>query len=254
MHRHLCIPLLFALSLLGSPKPSNACGLTPPIGPSGLPAICHGDEAKIRIRVGAVIGGTSTRIDFSDQTASLLQAATSATVDVLPFERLTLSGALGASLPGRVEYRAVQFDLRPGPMAGVGVAYRLFGGAAPFVHTSFTLSLSRSTTRAPDGSKGTFTSRDYRFGLAVGKTLGHAGGPKARARATPRLCSHKFPWTKPLRGSLRTDRGGESSAASLRGEGVAGESAGTSSAPAVFSSADSARRELGSCLRPVRQP
>jgi len=89
---------------------------------------------------------------------------------------------MGASLPGRVEYRSLEFELRPGPMAGMGVAYRLFGGAAPFVHTSLTLSVSRSTTRAPDGSKGTFTSRDYRLGLAVGKTLGRVAAPFVVAR------------------------------------------------------------------------
>ena len=170
------------LALLAAPTPSAACGLTPPIGPSGLPAVCHGDDASLRLRAGLVLGGTSTRIDFGEQHASLLQGALGATLDVMPLERLTLSGSLGASLPGRLRYQSRDFDLRPGPMAGVGVAYRLLGGRLPFVHGSLTFSWSRSATRAPDGVEGTFTSRDYRLGLALGKTLGTVAAPFVVAR------------------------------------------------------------------------
>lgn len=164
------------------PRPSIACGLTPPIGPNGLPTVCRGDDAHIIVRVGLVGGGTSTKIDFGSESAKLLQGATSATIDLLPLERLSLSAALGATLPGRLDYAGTRFDLLPGPMAGVGIGYRLFGGKAPFIHTSLTLSLARSTTRAPDGREEAFTSRDYRLGVAVGKTLGKVAAPFAFAR------------------------------------------------------------------------
>ena len=180
-HSLACLGV-FAVTSLAAPTSSEACGLTPPIGPNGLPATCHGDDAEVRLRAGLVVGGTSTRIDFREQ-ASLLQAATGATLDVMPLERLTLSGSLGASLPGRVRYQSLDYELRPGPMAGVGVAYRFLGGRLPFIHGSLTLSWSRSVTRAPDGEdKGSFTSRDYRLGLAIGKTLGRFTAPFVVAR------------------------------------------------------------------------
>ena len=174
---------LFALVLCAAlPRSAQACGLSPPIGPNGLPTVCHGDESELRIRAGLTAGGTSTRIDFGDTTADLLQAAATATVDVLPLERLSLSAAFGASLGGHVDYLGQRYSLQPGPIGGVGVSYRFFGGAAPFVHTSFTFSLARSRTRAEDGSEADFDSRDWRFGLAAGKTLGEHVAPFAVAR------------------------------------------------------------------------
>lgn len=162
--------------------PAEACGLTPPIGPTGLPAVCHGDGAALGIRAGIAAGGTSTRINFSSETAALLQGATSATLDLFPLPRLGISAALGASLGGRLDYGGSRYDLLPGPLGGLGVSYRLFGGAAPFIHTSFTYSLASTTTRAGDGSEATFTSRDWRVGVAVGKTLGRVAAPFAMAR------------------------------------------------------------------------
>ena len=132
---------------------SMACGLTPPIGPNGLPAVCHGDENAWRFRAGLSVGGTSTRIDFGDREAALLQSATAATLDVFPTERLGLSVSLGAALAGRVDYEQIRYDLLPGPLGGAGVSYRLFGGKLPFVHGSFTASMARATARAPDGAE-----------------------------------------------------------------------------------------------------
>jgi hypothetical protein len=139
--------------------------------------VCHGDEDEVRVRAGLTVGGTDTRIDFGDTTADLRQAATTATVDVMPLERLSLSAAFGASLGGRVEYLGQRYTLRPGPIGGVGVSYRLFGGRMPFAHASFTFALARSETHAPGSEDATFTSRDWRFGLAVGKTIGEHVAP-----------------------------------------------------------------------------
>jgi hypothetical protein len=152
-------------------RPARACGLTPPVGPNGLPTVCHGDDARSLFRAGIVVGGTSTRIDFDAETADLLQGATVATLDVFPLERLALSASLGASVRGRVEYRGEHFELLPGPLGGLGVSYRALGGSVPFVLASFTVSLARSTSRADDGTESSFTSRDWRAGLAVGHTV-----------------------------------------------------------------------------------
>jgi hypothetical protein len=158
---------------------AGACGLTPPIGPNGLPTVCHGDDARIGFRAGLAGGGTSTRIDFGAHDAELLQAATTATLDVFPTERLGLSVAAGVALVGRIDYLGQRYDLLPGPIGGVGVSYRLFGGEAPFVHGSFTLSIARATSRDAAGDEATFTSRDYRLGVAVGKALGTVAAPFA---------------------------------------------------------------------------
>ncbi len=159
-----------------------ACGLTPPIGPNGLPAVCHGDPDAWRIRAGLTAGGTSTRIDFSDDSAELLQSATTATLDVFPLQRLALSATLGAALAGRIDYQGERYTLSPGPVAGLGVSYRFFGGRLPFVHVSLTASLAQLRTRADDGSEADFTSRDWRLGLAVGHAVATWAAPFAVAR------------------------------------------------------------------------
>lgn len=166
-----------ALALVLLPRPGRACGLTPPIGPNGLPTECHGDAGGPRWRAGLTAGGVSTKIAFRTGRADLLESASAVTLDFFPLERLGLSASLGAALAGRVDFEGRRYTLSPGPLGGVGVSYLLFGGAAPFVHASFTYSVARATARAPDGAETTFTSRDYRLGLAVGKSLGKVAAP-----------------------------------------------------------------------------
>ena len=175
----VAIPAVLASS---QPGIAAACGLSPPIGPNGLPSVCHGDESQVRFRAGLTAGGTSTKIDFGDRTADLLQAATTATIDVLPVPRLALSAAFGASLDGHVDYTGQRYSLQPGPIGGVGVSYRLLGDQLPFVHASFTFALARSTTHAEGVPDATFTSRDWRAGLAVGKVFGKHLAPFVVAR------------------------------------------------------------------------
>ncbi|HEY6555947.1 MAG TPA: hypothetical protein VI072_01685 [Polyangiaceae bacterium] len=176
----LCLCVFFSIVMV--PSRGEACGLTPPIGPNGLPAVCHGDPDALRIRAGLTAGGTSTRLDFSDDSADLLQSATTATLDVFLLQRLALSATLGAALVGRIDYQGERYTLLPGPVAGLGVSYRLFGGRVPFVHASFTASVAKATTRADDGGEADFTSRDWRLGLAVGQALGKWAAPFAVAR------------------------------------------------------------------------
>jgi hypothetical protein len=180
MHSRLTALLLALMGAL--PRASHACGLSPPIGPNGLPAVCHGQEDEVRLRVGLTAGGTSTRVAFGDERADLLQGASLATFDVLPLERLTLSAAAGASLGGRVDYLGERYDLAPGPIGGLGASYRLFGGKWPFLHLSLTVSLSRSTAEAEGGERSTFTSKDYRVGAAAGMVLGSVAAPFVVAR------------------------------------------------------------------------
>jgi hypothetical protein len=177
---HLLLSLVpFALF----PRSSDACGLTPPIGPNGLPTVCHGDENAVRLRAGATVGGTATTIDFGTTSADLVQGAGAATLDVYPLERLGLSVSLGTPVGGYVDYLGERYDLSPGLLGGAGISYRFFGGRRlPFVHTSLTLSFARATAVAPDDSESTFTSKDFRAGVAIGKALGTVAAPFVVAR------------------------------------------------------------------------
>lgn len=180
--RPVAASLTLAIFVSSLARNGLSCGLTPPVGPLGLPTVCHGDGLGLGMRAGLTLGGTSTRLDFGPEQATLVQAAGTGTFDLVLADRLSFSGALGASLGGRLDYRSEQFDLLPGPVLGIGAAYRLFGGRAPFVQASLTLSVARSTTRAEDESRASFTSRDYRLGLAVGKTFGSVAAPFLVAR------------------------------------------------------------------------
>ena len=144
--------------------------------------MCRGDGATVRVRLGITAGGTATRLDFGEERAKLLQAASVATADVFPLERLGLSASVGTSLGGRLDYRGERYELLPGPIGGVGASYRLLGGPIPFIHLGIGYSLARSTARAADNRRTAFTSRDFRLGLAVGKVFGGSVAPFVVAR------------------------------------------------------------------------
>jgi hypothetical protein len=164
------------------PARVSACGLTPPIGPSGLPTVCRGDGPSTSFRAGVAVGGTSTEIDFGPSNAELRQAATVATLDYFPIERLGIGASLGASLGGSLDYAGQRHDLLPGPLAGLALSYRLLGGELPYFHLSLAYSIARGRARGPDDRDSTFTSRDYRLGIAVGKTIGQVAAPFVVAR------------------------------------------------------------------------
>src|SRR5689334_24766694 len=112
--------VMIAVLLQIAPDSIQACGLTPPVGPNGLPTVCHGDKSGWRFRAGLTIGGTDTRIKIGGLKGDLLQAASIVTLDVMPIERLSLSVSGGASVGGRFEYGGQRYDLAPGPIGGVG--------------------------------------------------------------------------------------------------------------------------------------
>jgi len=159
------------LALALAASDAVACGLTPPIGPSGLPTVCR-DQA-VRVHGSVAAGGTSTRIDYGAGGADLVQAATVASIDVQPLDALTLTASGGASLGGSLRYLGDAYDLGPGWIAGVGVSYRLLGrGVLPFVAPSFSYSIARSSISGPAQPETAFEARDWRAGLVVGKAFG----------------------------------------------------------------------------------
>jgi hypothetical protein len=143
--------------------------------------VCRGDGA-LRLRFGAAIGGTDTVIRFDDEKSKLVQSAATLTLDWFVLERLALGLSVGTALDGHVNYRGTRYDLEPGLLAGLGASYRLFGGVDPFVHVSANLSVANSESRAPDGTRDAFVSRDARFGVAVGQVFGGFAAPFVVAR------------------------------------------------------------------------
>lgn len=180
------VGLIAAVVLEATPRAADACGLTPPLGPSGLPTVCRGDVPRVHASI--AVGGTSTRIDFPRSSARLLQGASVVSADVNPFvgtalEPLTLSLSGGVSLGGWLERDGERSRVNPGWIGGVGAAYRFGGrGAWPFVQPTASLSLAQATVENALGRSSSFRALDWRFGLAVGKTIGSIAAPFVVAR------------------------------------------------------------------------
>lgn len=160
-----------ALTVVAATPAAEACGLTPPIGPSGLPGVCR-DQA-VRVHGSVAAGGTATQIDYPAARADLVQAATVASIDVQPLEALTLTASGGASLGGSLSFQGNSYDLGPGWIAGVGASYRLLGrNGLPFLAPSVSYSIARASLQGPGVSPTAFEARDWRVGLVVGRVFG----------------------------------------------------------------------------------
>lgn len=161
-------------ALVAVAETARPCGLSPPIGPNGLPTICRGDEAAVQLRASLSGGGTRTQIDFAGRRAALIQGAVIAGLDVTFLERFTATASAGSALGGRVELDGVAHRLRPGWIAGLALSGRVLDGrgVAPFVQLSLSYSMAVARSRAPDDAEATFTSKDWRVGLVVGKVFG----------------------------------------------------------------------------------
>ena len=184
----LALPIAAAALTLVCMREASACGLTPPIGPSGLATVCHGDSTP-RVHAGLSAGGTSTSIRFPNGRAELLQGASVLAIDVNPLvgtfaEPLTVSLTAGASLGGHVDYAGARYTLSQGAVVGGGLAYRFGGrGGAPFVQPSLSLAYAGlAKAEGPDGRRESFNAIDYRAGLAVGKVVGGFAAPFAVVR------------------------------------------------------------------------
>lgn len=170
-------PLVASLAtLVAVAETARPCGLSPPIGPNGLPTVCRGDEGAVRLRASLSGGGTRTQIDFAGRRAPLIQGAVIGGLDVTVLDRFTFTASGGAALGGRVELDGVAHSLRPGWIAGLAASARVLDGQGllPFVHVSVGYSVAAARSRAPDGAEATFTSKDWRVGVAVGKVVGGA--------------------------------------------------------------------------------
>src|SRR5205823_5025034 len=107
-----------------------------------------------------------------------------------PTPRLSFQLAAGATLGGKLETPAGQYDFSTGPTAAVGASWRAVTGTRPFVLVTSNLSFSAATTRpsAPasagaSGGSANYTAFDLRVGVLVGTTLWHVLSPYGVVRA-----------------------------------------------------------------------
>jgi hypothetical protein len=135
-----------------------------------------GDEHPRAFRIGVDGGGAHTTIRFANgPDVDLRQASTMAQLEWLVRPRLTVFASAGALLGGTVRAAGVDHELRPGWLAGAGVAWLAVAetGRRPFVSASAMLGyLAAHTKQADSGAEVPWRAGDARIGVTVGKSLG----------------------------------------------------------------------------------
>jgi hypothetical protein len=154
--------------------------LSPPVGPTGLPAQCDGSEPSTWQVTGSV-SGFSTQIVFDSATRlSVEQLAATATVGNFSSPRLGWSASAGGILAGRIDGRDVTGGGTVGGTLSWLPVYERPG--RPFV--AFTASLGAGYARATgdDAMSHSYWAFDARGGVTVGKTFAEHWVPYASAR------------------------------------------------------------------------
>jgi hypothetical protein len=175
---------------------------------------CSGEEAPaaasraapepMRWHVGATYGATWSRLTIGGQSADIARRSVSASVELRPSSRWTVSLGGGAAVAGDLVLGARRFTLDPGWIAAVAGSYRILDGtgASPFLIASVALSASGARSREDaTGQTATFTTTDARGALTVGKIFWNAFGPFASVRGfgSPAI------WTLDGKGVTGTD-------------------------------------------------
>jgi hypothetical protein len=164
-----------ALAVLGSiAAPAVACGVSPPLGPTGLPQQCDGTLAETPWSAGLTVGGFSTTIDFGDVRAGLDERSAVASLGYHFGPRWGVTGSMGAILDGRTTVGGRARDINAGLVASLGGNWLpVYEGARrPFLLTSATLGVSTVTASSDDDRRHRLTSSDLRLAALIGKTFG----------------------------------------------------------------------------------
>jgi len=137
--------------------------------------------------LGVSYGAFVSELRFDNNaTASILQHATHASVELDVSDRWTVQLAAGALLGGRLWGEVGEYHFTPGASGTVGASYRVVGGerATPFFLLSASLSASVAGTQADsDGARAAWGAADFRVGALVGKTFFNALSPYLTVRA-----------------------------------------------------------------------
>jgi hypothetical protein len=144
----------------------------------------HDEALRRRWHVGASGVYTSTALRFGDGLrGDETRYATVATLAYAPSARLTFQASAGATFAGGLRMADGNHEFSPGPVAAVGVAYRLVEGR-PFVMLTSLLSGSAARTRSKgQAAEDTgYEALDLRLGALAGTTLFDFLSPYAVAR------------------------------------------------------------------------
>jgi hypothetical protein len=153
--------------------------LSPPVGPTGLPAQCDGSEPATWQVTGSV-SGFSTQIKFNDARVDVEQLAVTATIGHFGSPRLGWSASAGGIVAGRVEGRDVSSGATLGGTLSWLPIYE--GPGRPFVAGTVSLGGAYARAMADDGMQRSWWAFDLRGGVTVGKTVAERWVPYASAR------------------------------------------------------------------------
>jgi hypothetical protein len=132
-------------------------------------------------RVSGSTTWSATDIIFSgDVEAPLRRQSASLSLEYRISEDFTLTGGGGASLLGDVNFEAVRYDLKPGPVGVVGAAYRILDGTGwePFLLFGAAFSASTAQTESSlDSSLARMSAFDFRASLIAGEVFLNAVAP-----------------------------------------------------------------------------
>jgi hypothetical protein len=165
---------IFSLLGLVAAPPASACGVSPPLGPTGLPQQCDGTVTETPWSAGVTVSAFSTTIDFGELRAGLVEESAVASLGYHFGPRWGLSGTLGAILDGRATVAGIERDVGAGPIVSLsGNWLAVYEGARrPFLLASATLGVSTVTAVSDDDQRHRLTSSDLRLAAVAGKTFG----------------------------------------------------------------------------------
>jgi hypothetical protein len=170
-----------------------ACGLSPHVGPTGIIKECDGTSQRaMPWRVAMQGGAVSTELTGASQDIGFEQTSLSVRGERRLGTRFAVGMSAGSVVGGTLRVPGMAtVDLGFGWTAGASVSGLALAEQAvrPFILASFSVAYS-VTEASPVAGSGTFTGRDVRLGVAVGKSFG-----PARVYAAGRAFGGGYRWT-----------------------------------------------------------
>jgi hypothetical protein len=129
----------------------------------------HEEEARQRWAVGLSALATSTRLRFSSSLrADETRYGAGVSLAYMPSSKWLLQVGAGATFAGRLVAADRTHDFSLGPLASLGVDYRVFDNGRGFVMLTSALAFSPARTRLGDAPTVGYSAWDLRLGGEVG--------------------------------------------------------------------------------------
>lgn len=168
---------LAVVAILARPAAAAACGLSPHVGPTGIIKECDGSlQRAMPWRVAMQGGAVRTELTGASQDIGFEQTSLIVRAERRLGTRFAVGMSAGSVVGGTLRVPGMAaIDLGVGWTAGASFSALALAeqDVRPFVLASFSLAYS-VTDASPMSGSGTFTGRDVRLGVAVGKSFGPA--------------------------------------------------------------------------------